>query len=369
MGIKNLNTLIKKYGTKVCNVVKLESLRGKRVGVDISIFLYKYMYGYRGDILLGFTRMIQTFQMHGITPIFIYDGEPPREKTATLQGRIEKREDMKESVGVFTYAWSVKQEMISNPIDKRALLLTAEMGRDVDVDVDVSVSASISTSISAPPSDFSHFKKKMEAYSESISAQLPSEKKMRELYEKTSDELYEKASKIERSIILVTAEHIRQTKELFDAHGIQYVHEACEAEALMAVLCHRGLLDACISEDSDVLVNGGTILLRGFSTERDSVDQYDLSRLLQCLKLTHDEFIDMCILCGCDYTEKIYNMGPMTALKMIQQHKTLESVLENLHDKKYGIPEGFDYIGARQLFKNPVSNEILERMNAQFPSK
>ena len=33
--------------------------------------------------------------------------------------------------------------------------------------------------------------------------------------------------------------------------------------------------------------------------------QFDLSDVLDGLKLTKEEFIDLCILCGCDYTSTI----------------------------------------------------------------
>lgn len=34
--------------------------------------------------------------------------------------------------------------------------------------------------------------------------------------------------------------------------------------------------------------------------------------------MSHEEFVDLCILCGCDYTESIDGIGPTTAFKLIQ---------------------------------------------------
>jgi 5'-3' exonuclease len=39
--------------------------------------------------------------------------------------------------------------------------------------------------------------------------------------------------------------------------------------------------------------------------------------------LTMDQFIDLCVLCGCDYTTSIRGIGPTTALKLIQTHGTI----------------------------------------------
>jgi len=44
--------------------------------------------------------------------------------------------------------------------------------------------------------------------------------------------------------------------------------------------------------------------------------------------MTYEEFVDLCILCGCDYTEWLEGVGPVTAFKLIKEHKTIEKVLE-----------------------------------------
>jgi len=43
-----------------------------------------------------------------------------------------------------------------------------------------------------------------------------------------------------------------------------------------------------------------------------------------------DEFVDLCILCGCDYCDNIDGIGAVTALKLINKYRTLEKVLDHL---------------------------------------
>ncbi len=38
--------------------------------------------------------------------------------------------------------------------------------------------------------------------------------------------------------------------------------------------------------------------------------------MLEELKLTPEQFADLCILCGCDYTGKIGGIGPVRALQV-----------------------------------------------------
>lgn len=40
---------------------------------------------------------------------------------------------------------------------------------------------------------------------------------------------------------------------------------------------------------------------------------------VQGLDLSHDKFVDLCVLCGCDYTGSIKGIGPKKALNLIRQ--------------------------------------------------
>lgn len=83
--------------------------------------------------------------------------------------------------------------------------------------------------------------------------------------------------------------------------------------------------------------------------------------VLESLGIEKDPFVDLCILCGSDYTGSISGMGPVTALKYLLENKDMEGVLrkiknENMNPKKkkpFVIPEDFNFEQARELFKNP----------------
>lgn len=74
-----------------------------------------------------------------------------------------------------------------------------------------------------------------------------------------------------------------------------------------------------------------------------------------------DEFIDLCIMCGCDYTKNIGGIGPVKAFKFIKEHGDIESILKQLEleaddpkkKQKYVVPSDFLYKESRELFKNP----------------
>ena len=41
----------------------------------------------------------------------------------------------------------------------------------------------------------------------------------------------------------------------------------------------------------------------------------------------------MCILCGCDYSDTIEGIGPMTAFKLMQEHENIENVISFLKEE------------------------------------
>ena len=45
------------------------------------------------------------------------------------------------------------------------------------------------------------------------------------------------------------------------------------------------------------------------------------------------QFIDMCILLGCDYCDSIRGIGPKRAVDLIKQHRTIEGILKHIDTK------------------------------------
>lgn len=46
------------------------------------------------------------------------------------------------------------------------------------------------------------------------------------------------------------------------------------------------------------------------------------------------QFVDLCILMGCDYVEPLKGVGPSTALKLIREHGSLKAVVRELRKKQ-----------------------------------
>lgn len=166
----------------------------------------------------------------------------------------------------------------------------------------------------------------------------------------------ESMEKFSRRLVKVTPEHNADCKKLLQLMGIPYIEAPCEAEAQCAALVKAGKVYATGTEDMDALTFGSSVLLRHltFSEARKMpIREFYLDRILAELELSHDEFIDLCILLGCDYCDSIKGIGPKRAIDLIKQYKTIEEIVKHIDTKKYTLPEEWPYQEARELFKNP----------------
>lgn len=167
--------------------------------------------------------------------------------------------------------------------------------------------------------------------------------------------------KMNRRLVKVTKEHNQQAKDLLKLMGVPYVDSASEAEAQCSAMVKAGMVFGVATEDMDALTFGANVLLRHmtFSEARKMpVQEIHYEKVIKGLELESDEFIDLCILMGCDYCDTIRGIGPKRAFELIKKHRTIEEIVKNLDTKKYDVPENWNYERARELFKQPEITDI-----------
>jgi flap endonuclease-1 len=113
--------------------------------------------------------------------------------------------------------------------------------------------------------------------------------------------------------IKITSEMMEDAKTLVKLLGCPVIEAPGEAEAQCAELCKAGLAYGVASEDMDSLTFGSTHLMRGFNSKKEPITTINLEEMLKGFEMTMDEFIDLCIMCGCDYTHSIGGIGPVKA--------------------------------------------------------
>ena len=133
-------------------------------------------------------------------------------------------------------------------------------------------------------------------------------------------------------------------QKLLRLMGVPVVLAPCEAEAQAAALARAGTVYAAATEDMDALTFAAPILLRKMTFAGNSkalVQTMNYAKAIEGLQLTHAQFVDLCILLGCDYCDTIRGVGPKTALKLIREHGDIETILAKIDTKKYAVPESW----------------------------
>lgn len=91
MGIKDLNKFFKENASNSIKLLHLKELDGKKIAIDISIYLYKFSND-EDSLIENIYLMLSILKFYNITPLFIFDGKPPIEKTNLLLKRgMEKK--------------------------------------------------------------------------------------------------------------------------------------------------------------------------------------------------------------------------------------------------------------------------------------
>lgn len=179
------------------------------------------------------------------------------------------------------------------------------------------------------------------------------EKELEKAKEEGDDEMMEKMSK---RTVRVTREQTDECKKLLKLMGIPVVQAPSEAEAQCAELVKKGKAWGVGTEDMDALTFGSKIMIRhlNFSeAKKRPIAEIHLDDVLQQTGLSMDQFIDICILLGCDYVPKIPGIGPQKAWDAIQRYHNIEGIIANLDTTKHQVPEDFLYKEARRLFVQP----------------
>jgi flap endonuclease-1 len=145
-------------------------------------------------------------------------------------------------------------------------------------------------------------------------------------------------SKAQQTSVL-TKDMVDAVKELLGGLGIPHVQSPGEGEAQASYMATKGDVEACASQDYDSLLFGAPSLIRNLTItgkrklprRREYVDvtpqELQLAKVLDALEITREQLVDIAILVGTDYNHGIKGIGPKKALKLIKQHKNLESVI------------------------------------------
>jgi flap endonuclease-1 len=307
MGIQDLSKFIKDNHSSVIEEVSLNMFAYKKVAVDISIYMcgFKAMNG--DDWLFPFVKMISVLREHNIHPIIVYDTASPLEKMKEKEKRSDSREKTASRITALESAiLSYETDGVIDPI-------LTELQTKANVNGIVNL--------------LGETKLNMTSIRNSV-------------------------DKMKRQVFTVTKADFDKTRELFTILKVPWINAKMEAETLCAQLCINGLVDAVLSDDTDVLAYGAPVFISkiDYKTRTCRYIQYD--KVLTDMGLTSEQFLEFCIMCGCDYNSRIPKVGPVNALKQIVKFGNIDE-----YAKETGVNvDCLNHVRVREMFRAKLDN-------------
>jgi flap endonuclease-1 len=183
----------------------------------------------------------------------------------------------------------------------------------------------------------------------------------------------------------INKEIVEDSKKLLEYMGIACIQAPSEGEAQAAEMVKSGAVYASASQDYDSFLFGADVVIRNLTlTGRRKlpgknifvnveIERIFLEDVLRNAGISRSQLIWLGMLVGTDFNEGIKGVGPMTALKIIKEKKSVEEVFA-FAKEKYNIELSFDPKEVEEVFTKldvlDIKKEDVEKMLKETsPSK
>lgn len=270
MGISDFYDTFTLLAPTAFTTIEFSKLHGCRAAIDVSIFLFKSVKT-GGDALWlnHFVNFIAFLKNNGVIPLFIFDGTPPIEKQ---EEQAKRREQQRLGIEKFEKIKKLNDDMNTTDV-------TSELATLLPNDINLSMSK-----------------------------------------DEIKNVLQNVIAKLEKQTTTVKPEYIATLKELFDASHFPYLTSETEAEKLCAYLASKKIVDVVITEDTDSVVYGAETMVSKINFASQTCVITHLPEILRLLRWTFDQFVDCCILLGCDYNARCVGLPPHTGCTLHEKH-------------------------------------------------
>jgi len=282
MGIKNLNKFLREKCPQVFEHTHLSHYAFKKVAIDISLYLHKFKAIAGERWLAAFLNLVACLRRNHIHAVFVFDGKSPQEKNEERDKRRKEREKLE--MYIYELQNAVKEYHNTHSVHPVIMKL------------------------------WNRRRSPKRLLGKSIID-------MEWVIEKVKQKSYQLINIKQQDFIIA--------KELFHLLNVPCITAPWEAEKMCAKLCIDGIVDAVLSEDTDVIAYGAPIFLTKINTSHDTVVTINNNKILQALGFSYSQLLDLCIMCGTDYNSNIFRVGAHTAYKKLITFKHIEGIQEN----------------------------------------
>jgi 5'-3' exonuclease len=327
MGLSGFLSFLRKKVPQVIREEHLSLYAYERVFIDISGYLYRYICTFGKEQhrwVVAILQFLAAFRDNKVIPIPVFDGKPPQEKNDEIQERREKRTQLSARIQSLQNALEEYKEHKKNQIDCSQ------------------------ESLSVLQTELERLEQRGQRMGSLLSNSSGSSGQAGFKISSKDIELLEQTLKnIQRQHIVITDEDTQLLKKVLDDFGISWIQSPSESESYCAFLIRDQAGSAMVSCDSDSLAHLAPDLILDVELSGKIV-RIELEELLESLHITPEQMIDYAILMGCDYNKhvKTNKLGPVNALKYVQQYGRIEDIPDHLLDKECLL-----YPRCRELFQ------------------
>lgn len=154
--------------------------------------------------------------------------------------------------------------------------------------------------------------------------------------------------RLEHTANYLTSDERDVAKQLFYACGIMAYNATGEADTVLAYFARRGTFSAVISNDFDMLARGVPVLLApetyALPGDKSGWQMFRLDTITKAVQFTYEQFLEMCVLMGCDYTTGVKTLQYKSAYWAIKYRGQIEKTIQQYSDKEQQI-----YLKAKEM--------------------
>lgn len=164
----------------------------------------------------------------------------------------------------------------------------------------------------------------------------------------------------------IASDEIIIIQELLYSIGIISLKADTEGENLASALCQKGFVYAVYSQDTDNYALGTPIMITEITASYFQC--VILFNILTELELNINSFRDFCILCGTDFNHNIYRIGAEKSYKLIKEYKSIDNIPLVINSQEHQKTLNYNVVRSILTPQN-VNFEELPTMNADWLSK
>lgn len=389
MGIRDLKPFLRKKAPSSITSMALKDLKGKRIGVDLFTYLYQNLRGGGERVMYnGLVNMIN--HMNTIVDpaqenyvIYVLDGpkKPTLKSKEHAKRKQAKQNTLERRANLIKYRaklLAVAESLDSLTSEDPSCLLLG-MGSDAPSPADILGCSTISEisiqatldgltldGASEENGELSILRVKRDKYLSIIQENVPRNSRASITAEGLNNTISIVDGIIEKYYIQtldIKDEVLKTITNILSAMGSRYVIAPGEGEEYCCHLFRADLIDVIVSKDTDVIAYSGVPHTYDLRLATKSLEVLNKEAMIAGLGLTGEKMLlEFLILCGCDYNDRLVQVGPARAHTQLLKHGSISGMQANSETER--LLRGKDFEGLKQsectaIFCSPYGDELL----------